>query len=131
VSSNAVHYAGASRVDVSVRELDGRVELIVEDDGRGFDVQSHRTGFGLIGMQERVDLEHGTLRVISEPGEGTRAEATLPVRRRPSAAGLLRRPTSTSVQVADDAAARDLMDDLKLGQLTVDAVGDGSKPHCS
>lgn len=82
--SNAVQHAGARRVDVSVRDLDGHVVLMVEDDGRGFDVQSQRTGFGLIGMQERVELEHGTLRVTSEPGEGTRAEATLPVRRRRS-----------------------------------------------
>ena len=83
--SNAVKHAGATRVEVTVRERDDRVDLIVEDDGRGFDLQSQRTGFGLIGMQERVELEHGTLRVTSEPGEGTRAEVTLPVRRRPSA----------------------------------------------
>lgn len=80
--SNAVQHAGARRVDVSVRDVDDQVVVIVEDDGRGFDVHAQRTGFGLIGMQERVELEHGTLRVVSEPRKGTRAEATLSVRRR-------------------------------------------------
>ncbi len=82
---NAVKHAGATRIDVSVRDLDDRVELIVTDDGRGFDVQSSRTGFGLTGMRERVELERGTLRVISRPGEGTRVEVMLPARRRPMA----------------------------------------------
>lgn len=81
--SNAVKHAGAGRIDVTVSDRDDFVRLVVEDDGRGFDVRAPTGGgFGLTGMHERVALEHGTLRVVSRPGEGTRAEATLPARRR-------------------------------------------------
>jgi signal transduction histidine kinase len=65
-----------------VREHEGRVEILVEDDGRGFEVQARRGGFGLVGMRERVELERGTLQVTSRPGDGTRVEVTLPLRRR-------------------------------------------------
>jgi signal transduction histidine kinase len=80
--TNAVRHAEATRIDVKVGEHDGGVEILVEDDGRGFDVQSRGGGFGLVGMRERVELERGTLQMTSRPGEGTRAEVTLPLRRR-------------------------------------------------
>jgi signal transduction histidine kinase len=80
--TNAVRHAGATRIHVKVREHEGRVEILVEDDGRGFEVQARRGGFGLVGMRERVELERGTLQVTSRPGDGTRVEVTLPLRRR-------------------------------------------------
>ena len=47
--TNAVRHAGASRVQIDVTERDGSLDVTVTDDGRGFDVESRSTGFGLIG----------------------------------------------------------------------------------
>src|SRR5215213_3550399 len=87
--TNAVRHAGATRVRIDVGERDGRVDVAVADDGRGFDPQARSsTGFGLTGMRERVELADGELDIDSGPA-GTTVRAKLPVTRRPVAAGAL------------------------------------------
>jgi signal transduction histidine kinase len=56
----------------------------VEDDGEGFDVEAVARatpswGVGLRSMRERAEMLGGTLRVDSEPGEGTRLEIRVPL----------------------------------------------------
>jgi signal transduction histidine kinase len=77
--TNVAHHAQAQRVTLrlSPSEPGACVVLSVEDDGCGFAVPDQlRTlltddHFGLCGIQERVDLIGGELRVSSAPGEGT------------------------------------------------------------
>ncbi len=83
--SNAVRHGHASRIRLSVRGAEGRrgVLLVVEDDGRGFDLEGERepgAGLGLVGMEERAQLAGGSFRLESSPGTGTRVEVTLPFR---------------------------------------------------
>ena len=78
--TNAVRHAGASRVEIDVTERDGSLDVTVTDDGRGFDAESRSTGFGLIGMRERVKLAAGELEIETGRG-GTTVRARLPVRR--------------------------------------------------
>lgn len=77
---NACRHSLADRVQVAVR-LDGdAVEVVVADNGCGFDLCVHdRTGFGLLGMGERVRLAGGEFTVDTSPGAGTRVRARLPV----------------------------------------------------
>jgi two-component system, NarL family, sensor histidine kinase DevS len=77
--SNAVKHAGADHVTLRVRELPDRVQVAVEDDGRGFDPDGVRAGFGLTGMCERALLAGGRLWVSSTSGGPTRVAAVLPV----------------------------------------------------
>ncbi|MEH6652138.1 MAG: CHASE domain-containing protein [Motiliproteus sp.] len=51
----------------------------IEDDGVGFDPTQRSDGFGLIGMRERALANEGAFMVTSEPGKGTRIEASLPI----------------------------------------------------
>jgi PAS domain S-box-containing protein len=67
--------AATARVDVAVEEETLAVE--VTDDGRGGAVAG--AGSGLRGLEDRVGALGGTLTVRSEPGEGTRIEAHLPL----------------------------------------------------
>ena len=83
--TNVVKHAGATAVEVEVRECDGVVQITVRDDGRGFDPEDETEGFGLRGMQERVSPLGGRLGVESAPGAGTTVQAVLPARHRPEA----------------------------------------------
>jgi signal transduction histidine kinase len=77
--SNVRKHAGAARVTVTLAgEDDGTLRLVVEDDGRGFDVSSPRTGYGLDGMSDRVALAGGTVEVTAIPGAGTTLSVRLP-----------------------------------------------------
>jgi signal transduction histidine kinase len=76
---NTGEHAQARRVDLSLRRLDGRMELTVQDDGRGFDEQAEAAGehYGLRGMNERAAEIGATLAIDSYPGRGTRLSLML------------------------------------------------------
>jgi signal transduction histidine kinase len=78
--TNAVNHADADRIWIEVRETDATVTIVAGDDGRGFDQYKTATGFGLVGLRERVTLAQGALVVRSAPGQGTVLEVSLPVR---------------------------------------------------
>jgi signal transduction histidine kinase len=79
--TNVGKHAGASRAQVRIAETDGHLDVAVRDDGRGFELSAPRTGFGLTGMRERVEMLGGTLAVeSSEAGLGTLVRASIPVR---------------------------------------------------
>ncbi|HEX8207502.1 MAG TPA: GAF domain-containing sensor histidine kinase, partial [Solirubrobacteraceae bacterium] len=85
--NNVVKHAGAEKAGVEIAERDGRVHILVRDDGRGFEgAGSRKDGFGLIGMEERVELVGGELEVRSVPGEGTEVAIMLPAHRVAAAA---------------------------------------------
>jgi signal transduction histidine kinase len=79
--NNAVRHAGASLIELRVTEGDGRIEVSISDDGRGFDPGSVGRGFGLVGMRERISLASGSLQIDSKPGVGSRITAELPIER--------------------------------------------------
>ncbi|HUA45875.1 MAG TPA: GAF domain-containing sensor histidine kinase [Solirubrobacteraceae bacterium] len=80
--SNAVKHSGAEAVRLRVTQLPDRVQVAVEDDGRGFDPEGVRAGFGLTGMRERALLAGGRLWVTSPDGGPTRVAAVLPLSHR-------------------------------------------------
>jgi signal transduction histidine kinase len=75
--TNVVKHADAERVTIEIAAYDAHVDVLVRDDGAGFDPDAPREGFGITGMRERVDLAHGTLAIASSPGAGTSVRATL------------------------------------------------------
>jgi signal transduction histidine kinase len=70
ITNAARHARHASRVDVRVCGDGDRVRLIVSDDGVDADREHAGTGFGLLGMAERVSVLGGTLR--AGPSNGSR-----------------------------------------------------------
>ncbi len=76
--SNVRRHADAKRVTVRVQSTEGATLVEVRDDGRGFDVEAARSGFGLDGMRDRVALAGGTFEVISREGGGTSLRVRLP-----------------------------------------------------
>lgn len=79
--TNVVKHARAERVSILLRERDGRVAAVIEDDGRGFSPEAETgEGLGLVGMRERVALVDGRLHVESAAGSGTTIVADVPLR---------------------------------------------------
>jgi signal transduction histidine kinase len=76
--TNVVKHACASRVAIEIVASDGHVDVVVRDDGTGFDPALPRDGFGITGMRERVGLSAGALTIESAPGKGTTVLARLP-----------------------------------------------------
>ncbi len=80
--SNAAKYSGAKRVELELKKRDDRLVLMISDNGTGFVVESvlrgepGESGFGLIGMRERVKLSGGCLAIESVLGKGSRIEAS-------------------------------------------------------
>jgi signal transduction histidine kinase len=74
---NVARHAAARQVTVHLAWEDSRLVLTLHDDGRGFIVpdtfhdRAAQGHFGLVGMQERVNLIGGTLQLASAPGQGT------------------------------------------------------------
>lgn len=75
--SNILRHANASRVSIRLWTSDAHIWLEVRDDGRGFDIEKTTDGavdrkqLGLLGIQERVSLVGGEVKVESIPGSGT------------------------------------------------------------
>ena len=86
--TNVVKHANADRVTIEIAEQGTKLSVTVQDDGSGFDPKQRKNGgFGLIGMNERVELVGGRLEIDSRPGGGTTVRAWLPVRRPEPPAG--------------------------------------------
>jgi len=66
-----VRHSGAARASVIAASHEGRLRVVVEDDGRGFDPDAPTSRMGLAGIRERVELIGGQLRIESAPGAGT------------------------------------------------------------
>jgi PAS domain S-box-containing protein len=79
--TNAAKYAGARAISILLQRSDGRVKLIIEDDGRGFesDPCASTRNLGLQGMRERAALLGGSLSVESISEKGTTRYVCVPV----------------------------------------------------
>jgi signal transduction histidine kinase len=80
--TNCARHAQAKNIHVKLEDSSGKLSVLVEDDGVGFD--QHRGvayGLGLLGITERVRELCGQLSIQSEPGKGTRIAVVLPLNR--------------------------------------------------
>lgn len=82
--TNIIKHAQATRVVLQFEFGPDVVTLRVTDNGRGFSPEqspgANEGHFGLLGMSERTKRLNGKLRVVSQPGQGTRLEVVVPLR---------------------------------------------------
>lgn len=89
--TNMWKHAHATKASVVINAQSHGIEVIVEDNGRGFDPAGDNPsdgrglGLGVFGMRERVDLVGGILEVIGNRNPGTRVRAWIPRADQPSA----------------------------------------------
>jgi len=79
--TNACKHAFPKAVSVLIHRSSNVVRLVVEDDGKGFDVGQSQsdTQLGLVGMRERTHLVGGSMTVESSPGRGTTICISVPL----------------------------------------------------
>jgi signal transduction histidine kinase len=83
--TNIVRHANAKHVRVELRKIQPELELIIQDDGVGFDVRAVMEraagdlSLGLLGMQERVQLVGGRFHIESDTALGTEIRVYFPL----------------------------------------------------
>jgi two-component system NarL family sensor kinase len=80
--TNTYRHSKVNNAEMRLLFEENKVILWIKDQGIGFDPAdkfSPPRGWGLAGMQERVDSVDGELAIWSSPGEGTSIEATIPI----------------------------------------------------
>jgi PAS domain S-box-containing protein len=88
--TNVTRHAQAQQVGVELWQRGDELQLIIRDDGVGFDVQTtldravHGASMGLLGMEERALLLGGQVEIKSAPGRGTEIRARFPLTLAPS-----------------------------------------------
>lgn len=84
--NNAAKHSGADVIRLSLVKREGRMELAIEDNGRGvdprraLDSERSRRGLGLTSMRERTELSGGSFALESAEGKGTTVRAWWPLR---------------------------------------------------
>jgi signal transduction histidine kinase len=76
--SNVSRHSEATTCRVSLRRGAAGIFLEIDDDGRGFDVDTTTQGMGLRNLRDRAESLGGKLEILSTPGEGTTVRATIP-----------------------------------------------------
>ena len=77
--TNVARHARATSVTIELSQDTACICLRIRDDGQGYEIAERRAGLGIGGMQERLSLLNGSLRLYSEPGQGTTVTAELPL----------------------------------------------------
>ncbi|MCF7916118.1 MAG: response regulator [Spirochaetaceae bacterium] len=79
--TNCARYAGASEVGIEVLLDDEKIEVLIKDNGIGFDPKSLdlHDSFGLVGMKERAKQFGGNVSIKSEYGIGTEVHMQMPI----------------------------------------------------
>jgi signal transduction histidine kinase len=88
--NNIAKHSKADLVHLSLRKIEAKVELFVQDNGQGFDLkemlnsENSRQGLGLVNMRERTELSGGSFAIESTQGTGTMIRVSWPIEQRSS-----------------------------------------------
>lgn len=76
--NNIIKYAGAKNVTISIEVKNKIIHVVVEDDGKGFDVEARREGIGISNIVNRAESFNGHVKIISSAGKGCRLNVIIP-----------------------------------------------------
>ena len=77
--NNAIKYASAKSIRVSFEHDTKSLKIVIEDDGKGFDLKKIKIGNGLKNIDERVFSMEGSISRITNEGSGTKIQMEVPI----------------------------------------------------
>ncbi|SHE11359.1 Sensor protein degS [Chlamydia abortus] len=83
--SNVLKHAKATYISLTITFQKHMTQIVIKDNGIGFNVEEMESKmitsshYGLIGMQERIDLLEGKIHIESKKGEGTKITMLIPI----------------------------------------------------
>jgi signal transduction histidine kinase len=78
-TNNIMRYAEAGHVRIAIEKQGDQLTLLIQDNGKGFDVKKQTRGIGLLNMLNRAETLGGTLSIDTRPGDGCRLLVQIPV----------------------------------------------------
>jgi signal transduction histidine kinase len=76
--NNILKHADAKNISLQTGQRDDKIVLLIEDDGKGFDVNQQKDGYGLKNLETRTTLLNGKMVIESVPGKGTTTLIEIP-----------------------------------------------------
>jgi signal transduction histidine kinase len=76
--NNVLKHSQATELKIEITVLDGRILLVLMDNGRGFDEKAVKKGMGLNNIHNRVEFHKGTMQLRTAPGSGCELRIELP-----------------------------------------------------
>lgn len=77
--NNTIKYSNAQNVYISLRQTSNLLELVIEDDGVGFNITEHTNGVGLKNINTRTEIHNGSVVLESAPGKGCKLTIVFPL----------------------------------------------------
>lgn len=78
--NNIIKHAEASEISISVQQYSDTLNLVIADNGKGFNVHEKRKGIGITNITNRAELFNGLVKIVSAPGKGCRMEVRFKMR---------------------------------------------------
>ena len=78
--NNTIKHASARNIYIFLQDFGGRLQLLYQDDGIGFDlseVLAARNGLGIFNLQTRIRIIRGKIIMHSKPGQGVDYQITV------------------------------------------------------
>jgi len=72
--NNSIKYSGATQINVDIKPSGKKIQITVSDNGKGFNADEVKKGYGLKNMQYRAGQVKYKVALISSPGNGTQVE---------------------------------------------------------
>ncbi len=104
--ANTVFHADPALLTITLSYEDDTVELVVEDNGRGFAFSPEPSGFGILGMQKRARDVAGTLQIVSSPESGTQVRVKARLQQRKLRERILTRAKREFRSIPTDVGSR-------------------------
>lgn len=77
--TNIHKHAGPTEVLIAVNKTETGLLLIIEDNGKGFDIKQKKEGIGIENIRRRIQFLKGEINIQSAPGKGCKIEASIPL----------------------------------------------------
>ncbi|HEX8515568.1 MAG TPA: sensor histidine kinase [Bacteroidia bacterium] len=81
--NNIIKHSGASIVNIQIIRYEDELNMMIEDNGKGFDPSSASAGIGLKNIRSRIEFINGTVNFDSSPGKGTTISIEIPIKTLP------------------------------------------------